>query len=24
VTQGVNTFINYKYKDILCATCHLQ
>jgi hypothetical protein len=24
VTEGSNNFINYKFKDILCATCHLQ
>lgn len=24
VTEGSNKFINYKFKDILCATCHLQ
>ncbi|HWR99924.1 MAG TPA: hypothetical protein VN249_04870, partial [Prolixibacteraceae bacterium] len=24
VTEGSTRFINYKFKDILCATCHLQ
>ncbi|MEI7828370.1 MAG: hypothetical protein WCI31_01300 [Prolixibacteraceae bacterium] len=24
LTEGNNTYINYKFKDILCATCHLQ
>jgi hypothetical protein len=24
VTEGSNKYINYKFKDILCATCHLQ
>lgn len=24
VTEGNNKFVNYTYKDILCATCHLQ